>query len=131
MFGIPYITAPFEAEAQCAFLERSGLVDGVVTEDSDAFLFGSRFVYKNIFSNRKFVESYKMSNIEKEMGLTRQSLIRMALFLGSDYTMGVRGIGPVNCIEIINAFPGTEGLFRFKNWAEQSAYIKDESSNEE
>jgi len=33
-----------------------GLVDGVVTEDSDAFLFGARTVYKNIFSDKKFVE---------------------------------------------------------------------------
>jgi hypothetical protein len=31
-------------------------VDGVVTEDSDAFLFGARTVYKNIFSDKKFVE---------------------------------------------------------------------------
>lgn len=33
-----------------------GIVDGVVTEDSDAFLFGARTVYKNIFSDKKFVE---------------------------------------------------------------------------
>jgi 5'-3' exonuclease len=33
-----------------------GLVDGIVTEDSDAFLFGARTVYRNIFSDQKFVE---------------------------------------------------------------------------
>lgn len=31
----------------------------------------------------------------------------MALFMGSDYTIGVRGIGPVNAVEIINSFPGS------------------------
>jgi len=29
-------------------------------------------------------------DIEKELGLTREKLIRMALLLGSDYTEGVR-----------------------------------------
>jgi DNA excision repair protein ERCC-5 len=31
-------------------------VDGVVTEDSDSFLFGAKSVYKNIFNDKKYVE---------------------------------------------------------------------------
>jgi DNA excision repair protein ERCC-5 len=60
MFGLPYIIAPMEAEAQCAYLELSKLVDGVVTDDSDVLLFGARNVYKNIFDDRKYVETYFM-----------------------------------------------------------------------
>lgn len=60
MFGLPYIIAPMEAEAQCAYMEMTNLVDGVVTDDSDVFLFGARNVYKNIFDDRKYVETYLM-----------------------------------------------------------------------
>ena len=60
MFGLPYIIAPMEAEAQCAYMEINNLVDGVVTDDSDVFLFGARNVYKNIFDDRKYVETYLM-----------------------------------------------------------------------
>lgn len=118
MFGLPYIIAPMEAEAQCAFMELASLVDGVVTDDSDAFLFGARSVYKNIFDDRKYVETYFMKDIENELGLDRDKLIRMALLLGSDYTEGISGIGIVNAIEVINAFPEEDGLRKFREWIE-------------
>ena len=85
-----------------------GLVDGVITEDSDALLFGSKKVYRNIFDKNKFVEMYDANLIQKEMGLTRGDLIKMAMFMGSDYTKGVKGIAAVNATEIINSFPDTK-----------------------
>ncbi|XP_011652266.1 DNA repair protein UVH3 isoform X2 [Cucumis sativus] len=118
MFGLPYIIAPMEAEAQCAYMELANLVDGVVTDDSDVFLFGARSVYKNIFDDRKYVETYFMKDIEHELGLNRDKLIQMALLLGSDYTEGVSGIGIVNAVEVMNAFPEEDGLHKFKEWIE-------------
>jgi exonuclease-1 len=35
-----YIVAPYEADAQLAFLSKNGFVSAVVTEDSDALVFG-------------------------------------------------------------------------------------------
>ncbi|XP_022989203.1 DNA repair protein UVH3 isoform X3 [Cucurbita maxima] len=118
MFGLPYIIAPMEAEAQCAYMELANLVDGVVTDDSDVFLFGARSVYKNIFDDRKYVETYFMKDIENELGLDRNKLIRMALLLGSDYTEGISGIGIVNAVEVMNAFSEEDGLHKFKEWIE-------------
>ncbi|PKI34348.1 hypothetical protein CRG98_045264 [Punica granatum] len=118
MFGLPYIIAPMEAEAQCAYLELTNLVDGAVTDDSDVFLFGARSVYKNIFDDRKYVETYFMKDIEKELGLSREKLIRIAMLLGSDYTEGISGIGIVNAIEVLNAFPEEDGLQKFREWIE-------------
>lgn len=39
-----YVVAPYEADAQLAFLELAGLVDGIVTEDSDLLVFGCKHV---------------------------------------------------------------------------------------
>ncbi|RID59977.1 hypothetical protein BRARA_F03166 [Brassica rapa] len=118
IFGLPYIIAPMEAEAQCAFMEQSNLIDGIVTDDSDVFLFGARSVYKNIFDDRKYVETYFMKDIEKELGLGRDKIIRMAMLLGSDYTEGISGIGIVNAIEVVTAFPEDDGLQKFREWVE-------------
>ncbi|KAL7783823.1 hypothetical protein V8C37DRAFT_396771 [Trichoderma ceciliae] len=116
LFGIPYITAPMEAEAQCAELVRLGMVDGIVTDDSDTFLFGGTRVYKNMFNSNKFVECYVGSDLDKEMSLSREQLISLAQLLGSDYTEGLPGVGPVTAVEILSEFPGKDGLERFREW---------------
>lgn len=82
------------------------------------FLFGGSNVYRNIFDKGDFAHAYKMNYIESDMALDRQKLILLALFLGSDYTLGIRGVGIVNAIEIVTAFDTVEALKRFKEWAE-------------
>ncbi|ODA76118.1 hypothetical protein RJ55_08401 [Drechmeria coniospora] len=116
LFGIPYITAPMEAEAQCAELVKLGIVDGIVTDDSDTFLFGGTRVYKNMFNSNKFVECYLGDDLEQELSLSRQQLISLAQLLGSDYAEGLAGVGPVTAVEILAEFPGKDGLGAFREW---------------
>ncbi|KAJ4296077.1 DNA repair protein rad2 [Collariella sp. IMI 366227] len=116
LFGIPYITAPMEAEAQCAELVRLNLVDGIVTDDSDTFLFGGTRVYKNMFNSNKYVECYLARDIETELFLSREQLISLAQLLGSDYTEGLPGVGPVTALEVLSEFSGRDGLAEFRDW---------------
>lgn len=115
--------SPSEAEAQCAALEELGLVDGVVTEDSDIFVFGGRKVYKNFFAERKYVEAYFSRDIQRSLGLGKHQLVALAMLLGGDYTDGVRGVGIVNGMEALRAFPVGDskegviaGLTKFREW---------------
>ncbi|XP_043274547.1 DNA excision repair protein ERCC-5 homolog isoform X2 [Venturia canescens] len=123
LFGIPYVVAPMEAEAQCAYLESIDLTDGTVTDDSDIWLFGGRCVYKNFFNNNKRVMQYKSSDIEHHFKLSRQQMIQLALLVGSDYTVGVPGIGPVTALEILAAFP-TEGDDLLRGLANFCTWLK-------
>lgn len=119
LLGVPYLVCPMEAEAQCAALEKLGLVDGIITDDSDTFAFGGRHVYRNIFNDQKHVDAFSAEDIEKELGFTQESMIALALLLGSDYTEGVNGVGIVNATEILQAFPGLDGLKEFRAWVDE------------
>lgn len=114
MFGVPYIIAPQEAEAQCAWLDGAGLVDGVVTDDNDVFLFGARRVYRHIFESKRYVEEYRSEDLQRELGVGREELGALAQLLGSDYCEGVAGVGIVNAVEVVHAFPGPDGLKEFR-----------------
>ena len=49
----------------------------------------------------------------------KNELVKLAMLLGSDYTDGVRGVGIVNGMEILQAFPSDDirkGLQAFREW---------------
>ena len=85
VFGIPYVFAPGEAEAQCSFLEMMGLVDGIVSNDSDVFAFGGKTLYRNFFVDNRYVEAYRSDDLEKEVGFTQDRIILYAMLEGCDY----------------------------------------------
>ncbi|KAM6097177.1 DNA excision repair protein ERCC-5-like isoform 1-T1 [Chlamydotis macqueenii] len=118
LFGIPYIEAPMEAEAQCAILDLTDQTSGTITDDSDVWLFGARHVYKNFFSQNKYVEYYQYVDFQNQLGLDRSKLINLAYLLGSDYTEGIPNVGFVTAMEILNEFPGRglEPLLKFAEW---------------
>jgi len=126
-FGIPFITAPMEAEAQCAELLRLDLVDGVITDDSDVFLFGGTKIYRNMFHDRKYVEFYDSERIAIDLGLDRKNMIDLALLLGSDYTTGLKGMGPVSSMEVIAEFGD---LTEFKRWYDEGQFDREKLSKE-
>lgn len=126
-FGIPYLTAPMEAEAQCAELMKLKLVDGIITDDSDVFLFGGSKIYRKMFQEKQFVEFYDLSAILGTLGLSRDQLIELAFLLGSDYTLGIKGIGPVAAVEILANFGS---LTNFKNWFNEGMHDSEKIAKE-
>ena len=118
LFGIPWIVAPSEAEAQCAFLDMNNLTHGTITDDSDIWVFGGQRTYKNFFNQDKHCEFFSAADVAKHFGLSREKLILLALMTGSDYTDGIETVGPVTGLEILAEFAGEglEPLRKFKSW---------------
>ncbi|XP_032656857.1 DNA excision repair protein ERCC-5 [Chelonoidis abingdonii] len=131
LFGVPYIEAPMEAEAQCAVLDLTDQTSGTITDDSDIWLFGARHVYKNFFSPNKYVEYYQYVDIQNQLGLDRSKFINLAYLLGSDYTEGIPSVGCVTAMEILNEFPGPgmEPLLKFTEWWAEAQKNKKIRSN--
>ena len=99
-----------------------------MTDDSDVFLFGARSVYRGVFDQySSTVRRYYINHFREELGLNRNKLICLALFLGSDYTLGIKGVGPVNAMEILGVFETIEDLRRFREWANHADILLDDA----
>ncbi|CAF1171487.1 unnamed protein product [Adineta ricciae] len=118
LFGIPYLISPTEAEAQCAYLDLSKQCDGVITDDSDVWLFGASHVYRHFFRQNQLVEYYDTTIISNQSGLDREAMIAIGMIVGSDYTKGIPNAGIMTALEILQEFHGTcmERLEKFRRW---------------
>ncbi len=112
LLGIPYHDAPGEAEAECALLQREGVVDAVLSEDVDTLMFGCRLTLRNWRSEDvrrgKTPTHVSMYNAEKTqdsaVGLTPQGMLLVALMSGGDYNpAGLVGCGPKVACEAARA----------------------------
>jgi flap endonuclease-1 len=85
IMGIPYVIAPEEADSQCAELVKSGIADGVLTEDMDIMTFGSTKIYRNLTSYKKDPIEISIDNVLKELNLNYEQFVELCLLFGCDY----------------------------------------------
>ncbi|XP_062136830.1 flap endonuclease GEN [Drosophila sulfurigaster albostrigata] len=130
--GVQCVQGPGEAEAYCAFLNKHGLVDGVISQDSDCFAYGAIRVYRNFSVSTQgtqaaaggAVDIYDMRDICAHMDFGQHKVIVMALLCGCDYCPdGIGGIGKDGVLKLFKKYKETEILKRLRSWrSEQDSY---------
>lgn len=100
LFGLPIHMAPGEAEAECALLQREGIVDAVLSEDVDTLMFGCGVTLRNWSADGRaktptHVNLYDAKvTLKGKSGLDREGMVLVALMSGGDYIVeGIPGVG--------------------------------------
>jgi|TARA_B110000977_G_scaffold54679_1_gene74616 flap endonuclease-1 len=97
--GIPYCTAPEDAEKYCAFLQKNGLVDYTITDDTDATTFGCKKILKTGIS--RYITEIDTDIILFKFDMDMNSFIDFCILSGCDYTEPIPQIGPVTSFNLI------------------------------
>jgi len=107
-FGFEWKEAPGEAEAELGYLSQMGIIDGILSDDVDCFLFGATMVIRDhadtyktstLRRNPDRVKIYRNLNFE----LSREDMIFVALCSGGDYSKGLEGCGIKTAIGLAKA----------------------------
>ncbi|KAI1624975.1 exonuclease 1 [Exophiala viscosa] len=95
--NVQYVVAPYEADAQLVYLEQKGIIDGILSEDSDLLVFGARRLLTKLNQYGELVEidraDFPMCKEMNLAGWTDSMFMRMAILSGCDYLPNIGKIG--------------------------------------
>ncbi|CAE7414701.1 FEN1 [Symbiodinium sp. KB8] len=112
--GMPVVTAPCEAEAQCAELAAGGVVWGVASEDMDTLTFAAPNLVRRITASASRNQAplhFNLAEALKGLGLTQAQFVDMCILCGSDYTKKtIAGVGPKTAHKLVKSEGSMEGV---------------------
>lgn len=113
--GVKYVVAPYEADPQMVYLEKIGVVDGILLEDSDLLIFGCRRLITKLNDFGDCVEICRdrfceVKKIPQLALYTPEQLRLVAILSGCDYTKGVAGIGLKTAFTLVRRFSSLEKI---------------------
>ncbi|KAL1645845.1 Rad2 nuclease [Didymella pomorum] len=95
--NIQYVVAPYEADSQMVYLERQGIIDGILSEDSDLLVFGAKCLITKLDKYGDCVEvnrnHFTACREISLVGWSDADFRRMAILSGCDYLPGIGGLG--------------------------------------
>jgi exonuclease-1 len=119
------IVAPYESDAQIAYLYHKNLIDFAITEDSDLIPYGVKRIAFKLNENGDF--EYLNLNIEElpkniiynlsEEGkfmlhLTRLKLVQFCVMCGCDYIKSIKGLGMKTLIKLFKEMDSFEDIIK-------------------
>ncbi|KCZ78669.1 hypothetical protein H311_00297, partial [Anncaliia algerae PRA109] len=98
-FNLPIVQSIGESDVQLAYMNKTGIVDAVITDDNDVFVHGSKKIYRNFFTNAPTLHVNEYS---------QEYLIKLAYFIGCDYSLGVKNIGLKKAMKLVDTVKDEE-----------------------
>ncbi len=114
--GVNYLVAPYEADAQLAYLERKGVISAIISEDSDLLVFGAKCLLTKLDQYGNCVEinraDFTACRDISLMGWSDAEFRRMAILSGCDYLPGVPKMGLKTAYRLVRKYKGIDRVIR-------------------
>ncbi|KAL9114726.1 MAG: hypothetical protein Q9227_001404 [Pyrenula ochraceoflavens] len=113
---IPYIVAPYEADAQLTYLEKKGIIDGIISEDSDLLVFGAKRLLTKLDQYGGCVEINRIDfgacRDISLIGWTDADFRCMAILSGCDYLPSINKVGLKTAYRYVRKYKNVEKILR-------------------
>ena len=89
ILNIPFYDAPLEAETMCSDLCKRGLVDGVLSEDTDVLAYGSPIFLTKIDTTLDTCIRISYEEVLKELDMSSDEFLDLCIMFGCDYNKNI------------------------------------------
>ncbi|EXJ94800.1 hypothetical protein A1O1_03198 [Capronia coronata CBS 617.96] len=114
--NVQYIVAPYEADAQLVYLEQKGIIDGILSEDSDLLVFGAKRLLTKLNQYGELIEversDFAMCKEMSLAGWTDSMFMRMAILSGCDYLPNIGKMGLKTAHGYVRKYRDIEKILR-------------------
>lgn len=114
--NIQYVVAPYEADAQLVYLEAKGVIDGILSEDSDLLVFGAKRLLTKLDQHGDCVEinraDFTSCREISLVGWTDAEFRRMAILSGCDYLPSINKMGLKTAYRYVRKYKDVEKVLR-------------------
>ena len=114
--NVAYVVAPYEADAQLAYLEKKGMINGVLSEDSDLLVFGVQRLLTKLDQYGNCVEvnrnEFSACKDISLIGWTDADFRRMAILSGCDYLENLPNMGLKTAYRLVRRHKSIDKILR-------------------
>lgn len=114
--GVQYVVAPYEADAQLAYLERQGIIQGILSEDSDLLVFGAKRLLTKLDQYGDCIEinraDFTACREISLVGWSDAEFRRMAILSGCDYLASINRMGLKSAYRLVRKHKTIEKILR-------------------
>lgn len=114
--NVQYVVAPYEADAQLVFLERKGMVQGILSEDSDLLVFGAKRLLTKLDQYGDCIEinrnDFTACREISLVGWSDADFRRMAILSGCDYLANINNMGLKTAYRLVRKYKDVEKILR-------------------
>ena len=114
--NVQYVVAPYEADSQMVYLERQGVINGIISEDSDLLVFGAKRLLSKLDQHGDCIEinraDFTACKEVSLIGWTDADFRRMCILSGCDYLPNISKLGLKTAYRCIRKYKNVERALR-------------------
>lgn len=110
LLGVPHVQSPGESDVTLAEMFLRGQVQGIMSEDTDMLPYGCECFITGFADNSDFVTEYRLSDVLRELKMTRAQFVDFCILCGCDYADKIYKIAIKTAFTLIHKCSTIEGV---------------------